>query len=110
MRDRKRNLTVYGSYIYYERVVNGRRYRANTGARADGGRRDWDEAAAFRDLYEERKGINRKPLYTGRMPTFVEMAERYLAEDTGHLSTRVRYDRKRYLRHHRTPITARSRR
>ena len=46
-----RNLTARGGVIYYQRVVDQRRVRVST--KTD----DWDEAAAVRDLYEERKGI-----------------------------------------------------
>ena len=92
-----RNLTVYGGFIYYERVVTGRRYRVNTKARPNE-ENGWEDAAKFRDLYEERKGINREPLTTGRMPTFAEMAKAFLEKDTADYSTRHRGALKGYLR------------
>ena len=45
-----RNLSARGGVIYYERVWNGRRYCFSTRTT------DWDQAAAVRDLYEQRRG------------------------------------------------------
>jgi len=86
-----RNLYVFQGWIYFERVVHGRRYRVNTETT------DWNEAALYRDKYEEAKQIGRKTMYAGATPTFAEMTERYLKEDTAHLATRTRSDRRHYL-------------
>ena len=87
-----RNLHVCQGAIWYERIVRGRRFRVNTRTT------DWAEAALFRDLYEEKRGVERAAQYTGAMPTFSEFAERYLAEDTDHLAATTRSDRPGYLR------------
>ena len=42
-----RNLHAYRGAIIYERLVNGRRFRANTRTN------DWSEAARLRELYED---------------------------------------------------------
>jgi integrase len=87
-----RNLHVHQGSILYERVVRGRRYRVNTRTT------DWAEAALFRDLYEEKRGVNEASQYTGRMPTFKEFSKRYLKEDTAHLAATTLNDRPSYLR------------
>ncbi len=87
-----RNLTVYRGSIWYVRVVRGHRFRVDTRAT------DWLEAAQFRDLYEEKRGVENKTRYAGVMPTFGEFVKRYLEEDTGHLATRTQGDRQRQLR------------
>ncbi len=87
-----RNLTARGGVIYYERLVTGRRIRISTKTA------DWDEAASFRDLYEQTKRIGSVPFYAGEVPTFAEFAKRYLKEDTAHLAETTRRDRPSYLR------------
>ena len=77
--------------IYYQRVVGGQRIRRSTKTG------DWSEAAAFRDLYEQRKGIGRFPVPIVDAPRFADFAKRYLAEDVGHLATTTRQDRERLL-------------
>jgi integrase len=82
-----------GGVIYYERVVNGRRIKFSTKST------NWTEAAAFRDLYEERKALGSSAALSAKIPRFAEFAERYLEEDTGHLAPTTRRDRKHsYLR------------
>ena len=81
-----------GGVIYYERVWNGRRYCFSTKTT------DWKEAAAVRDLYEQRKGIGLGRVRILEAPTFEEFAERYLAEDVGHLADTSRRLRERELR------------
>jgi hypothetical protein len=49
-----RNLYAWRGSVWYERVVSGRRYKLDTGCTS------WSEAATFRDLYEERRGIARR--------------------------------------------------
>ncbi len=83
-----RNLNVYRGSIWYRRVVDARRFRVDTRTT------DWAEATRFRDLYEEKRRVERA---VGSKVTFGELAERYLEEDTGHLATRTRRDRKRHL-------------
>lgn len=59
----QRNLILRGGVIYYKRVVAGRQIKFSCETR------DWDEAAAIRDLYETRKGISRLPRpETGEVP------------------------------------------
>ncbi len=89
---RYRNLSARDGAIYYERVWQEKRICFST--KTD----QWDEAAAVRDLYEERKGIGR--LGTAlrvEAPMLAEFAERYLEEDTGHLAPTTRVERKRAL-------------
>lgn len=86
-----RNLYSWRQSIWYERVVGGRRYKLDTGCTS------WDEAARFRDLYEERRSITRRRAL-GQVPTFEEFARRYLEEDTAHLAARTRRDRRAYLK------------
>jgi len=89
---RYRNLFARGGVIYYRRKIGGRRLKVSTATS------DWSEAAAFRDLYEQRKGIGRLPLAILDTPTFAAFATRYLAEDTSHLAGTTRADREGYLR------------
>ena len=96
---RYRNLHSRGGVIYYERVAHGRRIKLSAKTP------DWDEAAAFRDLYEARKGIGTRVPILHKVPTFAEFAERYLAEDTGHLAATTRVDVESYLREHGPLIT-----
>ena len=88
---RYRNLTARGGVIYYERVYQGKRIKLS--AKTD----DWEEAAAFRDLYEERTGLAGGVPFL-EAPRFAEFAERYLQEATGHLAPTSRSDRSTYLR------------
>ena len=87
-----RNLYARAGVIYYERVAHGRRIRISTKTNS------WDEAASFRDLYEDAKGIGRVPFFGGQVPLFSDFAERYLTEDTAHLAPTTQRDRKSYLR------------
>lgn len=87
-----RSLSVRGGVIYYERVWKGRRFCVST--KTD----DWNEAAAVRDLYEERKGIGGSVRILIGVPTFEEFAERYLKEDTDDLARTTLSDRRRELR------------
>jgi integrase len=89
---RYRNLIARRGAIYYERLWNGRRYCFSTRTA------DWDQAAAVRDLYEERKGIGKTLFFVGQIPKFGEFAQRYLEEDTAHLASTTRKDRRSYLR------------
>ena len=89
---RYRNLTRRGRVIYYERVASGRRISLSA---ATG---DWDEAAAFRDLYEETTGIGKFSFAPPPVPTFADFADRYLREDTANLALSTRAERERELR------------
>jgi len=88
-----RNLTPRGGVIYYQRRVGKRRLKIS--AKTD----DWDDAAAFRDLYEAKKGIAHGvaflPADPPRLSAFVT---RYLAEDVAHLAPTTVADRKNRLR------------
>ena len=53
------------------------------------GTRNWEEAAEYAEGKLEKLG-KRARLPDGRMPTFGEMAARYLAEDISHLSASAR--------------------
>ena len=87
-----RNLFARAGVIYYESAARGRRVKISTKTSS------WEDAAAFRDLYEQAKGASRVPFLPGGPPTLAEFALRYLAEDTGHLAATTREDRGRYLR------------
>ena len=87
-----RNLSARSGAIYYERVWKGRRFCFSTKTT------DWDQAAAVRDLYEERKGIGQSLRILVDVPTFEEFARRYLAEDTHHLAPTSRYERELALK------------
>jgi hypothetical protein len=87
-----RNLTARSGVIYYQREVGGRRIRFSTATT------DWDQAAAVRDLYEQRKGIGAAAFSTVEVPTFSEFSGRYLTEDTSHLAPTTRSDLDSYLR------------
>jgi integrase len=87
-----RNLIPRGGVIQYERLWNGTRHRVSTKTS------DWDEAAAFRDLWEETKAIGGVPFLAAfEAPRFDAFAARYLAEDIGHLATSSRTLREREL-------------
>lgn len=83
-----RNLYARGGVIYYESERGGERVKFSTQTA------DWDEAAATRDVYLQRKAER-----AGRAasPTFADLAGRYLEEATGHLSGTTRDDRERVL-------------
>jgi len=68
--------------IYYQRVVGRKRIRG---------------VAAFRDLYEARKGIGRFPVPMLDAPRFADFAQLYLEEDVGHWAVTTRQNRKRLL-------------
>jgi len=87
----RRNLTLRGHVIYYQRVVNGKRVRFSCETN------DWYKAACARDLYEAKKGIGRIPVPILEAPTLRDFAKRYLREDTEHLSATTRGDRSLYL-------------
>ena len=82
-----RNLFARGGVIYYQRRVKGRRTKLSTKTA------DWEEVAAFRDLYEREKGIGVLPFLPDDVPTFAELAERYLKRGTAHLAETTRDDR-----------------
>lgn len=86
-----RNLYARAGVIYYERVANGRRIKLSTKTG------DWGEAAAFRDLYEERKRIG-SPVPFLEVPRFDAFAGRYLREATAHLAATTKEDRNLLLR------------
>ncbi len=96
--EKYRNLYVRGGAIYYERVIrkqdDGKPLRKKLSTKTS----DWDEAASFRDLYEQKKGIGSGVLSIADVPTFSEFAQRYLAEDIGHLADTSRTLRKNELR------------
>ena len=85
---RYRNLFARGGAIYYEREAGGERSRFSTRTA------DWDEAAATRDLYLQRKASEAG---RGEVATFADLAARYLREATAHLSGTTRDDRVRVL-------------
>lgn len=87
-----RNLTKRRDGIYYERVWKGRRYVCSTRTL------DWTEAAAFRDLYEEKRGIGTGHVRVLEEVRFDEFAERYLDEATAHLAPTTLEDRTGLLR------------
>jgi integrase len=87
-----RHLVVRGGVIYYQREISGRRTRFSTATT------DWDQAAAVRDFYEQRKGIGTAAFFSVEVPTFSEFSGRYLAEDTSHLAPTTRSDLDSYLR------------
>ncbi len=89
---RYRNLHARADAIYYERVWKGSRFCFST--KTD----DWSQAAAVRDLFEERKGIGRLGVAVrAEAPRFAEFARRYLDEDTDHLAPTTRDGRERAL-------------
>jgi len=93
-RRERRNLARRGrgGIIYYERVIDGERIRFSTQTT------DWREAAAVRDLYEQRRaGRVARRTTGGEPPRFAEVAGRYLGEAAGHLAASTREDRERML-------------
>jgi integrase len=87
-----RNLTARGDVIYYERWIDGERYRFSCETS------DWNAAAVTRDLYEQRRAEDRgEGAARGARPTFAEFAMRYLVEDTSHLASTTRSDREALL-------------
>lgn len=83
-----RNLYARGGVIYYESERGGERVKFSTQTA------DWDEAAATRDLYLQRRA---ERAARGVSPTFATLAERYLREATAHLSGTTADDRQRML-------------
>jgi integrase len=84
-----RNLTARGEVIYFESETKGERTRFSLGTS------DWNEAAAARDLYRERKAKRR--IGVGEPPRFADLAERYLQDATRHLAASTREDRTKLL-------------
>jgi len=82
-----RNLSARSGVIYYEREAHGRRVKISTKTAS------WEDAAAFRELYEQAKGIGRVPFFAGEVPALADFAKRYLVEDTAHLAETTRKDR-----------------
>ncbi len=87
-----RNLFRRNGVIYYQRRIAGKRIKLST--KTD----DWTEAAAFRDLYEQRKGIGGSYFLAIEVPTLAEFSVRYLAEDVEHLAATTLEDRESQLR------------
>ena len=94
------NLTAYRGSIWFVRVVRGRRFRVDleTGS--------WEEAAARRDAYEQRKGVAQARGTVGRVPLFADAvsaaledmdARRSAEAETGYSATTAQ-DRRRALR------------
>ena len=83
-----RNLYARGGVVYYETERDGRRVKFSTHAS------DWDEAAATRDIYLQRR-VERAA--RAESPTFADIAARYLREATAHLSGTTTDDRERML-------------
>ncbi len=77
--------------IYYDRIVKGRRVSFSTRTS------DWNEAAAVRDLYEEKRRIGIGIAPPREAPRFSEFARRYLAESIGHLAPATQDDRRAML-------------
>ncbi len=86
------HLAAQGNVIYYNRRVGNRRIQFSTRTR------DWEQACAVRDLFEQRKGIGLGHVVSTEAPAFRELAERYLAEGMGHLAASTREDREGLLR------------
>ena len=98
-----RNLHAFRNSIWYERVVEKRRYRENTEEPAlprdrPGWLEAWSRAARFRDVYELERGIGQPKAHVGQMPTFATMARRYLNEDMSHLASTTKVDHRSHLR------------
>src|SRR5262245_59994991 len=87
-----RNLHARGGVIYYEKLVGGQRIRISAKTSS------WEDAAAFRDIYEEHKRIGLGVVLRRDVPKLVEFATRYLEEDTKHLAPTTREERARYLK------------
>jgi len=83
-----RNLVAYRDRIYYDRVVDGRRYWRDLKST------DWDDAIVLRDRLEELEGIEKR---SGDVPRFDVFVKRYLSEDTEQLAATTLRDRRRYL-------------
>jgi hypothetical protein len=66
-----RNLYARGGRVWIEKTSEGRRVRRS--CKTD----DWDVAAAVRDEWERQAGISGAPAALS-MPTFGELADRYL--------------------------------
>lgn len=80
--------------IYYEREFKGKRLRFSTKTT------DREEAAAVRDLYEQRRGLAEGVLLNRpeEAPRFEDFAKRYLAEDISGLAHTTQRDREGHLR------------
>jgi hypothetical protein len=86
-----RNLNRHGAVIYYDRTVKGRRISFSTRTS------DWNEAAAVRDLYEERRGVGTGMAPPREAPRFSDFSQRYLTESMGHLAPSTQDDRRAML-------------
>jgi integrase len=86
-----RNLNRHGGVIYYDRTVKGRRISFSTRTS------DWNEAAAVRDLYEERRGVGTGIAPPREAPRFSDFSQRYLTESMGHLAPSTQDDRRAML-------------
>ncbi len=92
-----RGLYAYRSRIWYERRLGKRRFREDTGISVNA-QDAWPLAVEWRDEYERARGIASGDAFTGAMPTFANLAERYLAEDVSHLAATTRTDRASHLK------------
>ncbi len=86
-----RNLHLRNDRSTTEWFYGGRRHRFSCKTR------DWDEAAATRDLYEKEKGVGRFVLSLRVAPTFADFAQQYLDEDRDDLAPTTLTDRCREL-------------
>ena len=66
-----RNLVPHQGFLYYERIVDGRRHRVNTHARPDT-LEGWREAALYREVLD---------LYPDHHATLIALGEAQLAQD-----------------------------
>ena len=87
-----RNLVARGGVIYVERVRDGKRVRFSCETS------DWDQAAACRDLYDERRKAREAQEAQLPLPSLREFAARYLAEDTAHIAPSTKRSRASVLR------------
>jgi len=65
-----RNLHERNGVIYYERIAHGRRIKLSTKTAS------WEDAVAFRDLFEAHKGIGKVPFFSGQYHCFEEFSTR----------------------------------
>jgi len=91
-----RGLYGYRGRIWYERRIGERRFRENTGIVEDAPDA-WGLAVAWRQEYEKERGITSGDLFLGAMPTFADLAKRYLTEDVAHLEISTKADRRSHL-------------
>ncbi len=87
-----RNLYPSGSRIYYERLIEGKRFRMST--RTD----DWDMAVQVRDTYEREKELVSLTFSRAEIPKFASFADRYLKEAMKGLAATTREDREGHLK------------